>query len=80
MSSNFVKSIVMPDGTKLSLSGVPTGGTTGQVLAKASDVDGDVEWITGGGASGDFVTRSEFDSTVGDIQEALDQIINGVIE
>ena len=35
---------------------------------------------SGGGASGDFVTRSEFDSTVGDIQEALDQIINGVIE
>ena len=26
--------------------GVPAGGTTGQVLAKASSADGDVEWIT----------------------------------
>lgn len=35
-------------------SGVPTGGTTGQVLAKASNDDGDVEWIDppeGGGGS-----------------------------
>lgn len=29
--------------------GVPNGGTTGQVLAKKSDADGDTEWITGGG-------------------------------
>jgi len=33
--------------------GVPAGGTTGQVLAKASDTDNDTEWITpsGGGSS-----------------------------
>ena len=29
--------------------GVPAGGTTGQVLAKNSDTDYDVEWSTGGG-------------------------------
>lgn len=34
-------------------SSLPTGGTTGQVLAKASDVDGDVEWVeqSGGNAT-----------------------------
>lgn len=34
--------------------GVPTGGTTGQVLAKASSTDFDTEWVdqTGGGPSG----------------------------
>jgi hypothetical protein len=26
--------------------GVPAGGTTGQVLAKASDTDYDTEWVT----------------------------------
>lgn len=33
--------------------GVPTGGTTGQVLAKVSNADHDTEWVdqTGGGAS-----------------------------
>lgn len=29
--------------------GVPTGGTTGEVLAKASDDDFDTEWVAGGG-------------------------------
>ena len=32
--------------------GVPAGGTTGQVLAKASGTDYDTEWVTGGGVSG----------------------------
>ncbi len=34
--------------------GVPAGGTTGQVPAKASDTDYDIEWVdqTGGGSSG----------------------------
>lgn len=31
---------------------VPAGGTTGQVLAKASAADGDTEWVTGGGGGG----------------------------
>jgi len=32
--------------------GVPAGGLTGQVLAKASDSDYDAAWITGGGGGG----------------------------
>ncbi len=36
--------------------GVPTGGTTGQVLAKASGTNYDTQWVTGGGGgSGDVV-------------------------
>jgi hypothetical protein len=31
---------------------IPPGGTDGQVLAKASDTDYDVEWVTGGGGGG----------------------------
>ena len=32
--------------------GVPTGGTTGQVLAKASNTDYDTVWVNGGGGGG----------------------------
>ena len=32
--------------------GVPTGGTTGQVLAKASSTDYDTEWVNAGGGGG----------------------------
>lgn len=32
--------------------GVPNGGTTGQVLAKASNANQDTHWITGGGGGG----------------------------
>ena len=31
---------------------IPAGGTDGQVLAKASDTDYDVEWVSGGGGGG----------------------------
>ena len=31
--------------------GVPAGGTTGQVLAKASNTDNDTEWVDGGGGA-----------------------------
>jgi hypothetical protein len=36
--------------------GVPEGGTTGQVLAKASNDDYDTEWVTGGGGGSGTVT------------------------
>ena len=36
--------------------GVPEGGTTGQILAKASNDDFDTEWITGGGGGSGTVT------------------------
>ena len=40
-------------------SGVPSGGATGQVLAKRSNSDGDVEWKTPGVAPGvGFVTTA----------------------
>lgn len=74
MSTKFVKSIIMPDGTELSLSGVPTGGTTGQILAKKSNADGDAAWVNAS-PSGDFVSREEFDATIGDLEAALDAII-----
>lgn len=35
-----------------STGGAPAGGTTGQVLAKASGTDGDVEWVDASGGSG----------------------------
>jgi len=36
--------------------GVPEGGTTGQVLAKASNADYDTQWVTGGGGGSGTVT------------------------
>ena len=36
--------------------GVPTGGTTGQVLAKASGTNYDTTWVTGGSGGAAFVT------------------------
>ena len=36
--------------------GVPEGGTTGQVLAKASNDDYDTQWVTGGGGGSGTVT------------------------
>lgn len=38
---------------------LPAGGTTGQVLAKASDEDGDAEWVTGGDVPADASTSSK---------------------
>lgn len=38
--------------------GVPTGGTTGQVLAKASDTNYDTTWVTGGGGGGSGTVTS----------------------
>lgn len=35
--------------------GVPSGGTTGQLLAKASNTNYDTEWVTGGGGGGGSV-------------------------
>jgi hypothetical protein len=38
--------------------GVPTGGTTGQVLAKSSDTDYDTEWVNDGGGGGSGTVTS----------------------
>lgn len=37
--------------TRIRKIGIPSGGTTGQVLKKSSDANFDVEWGTGGGGS-----------------------------
>jgi len=45
--------------------GVPVGGTTGQVLAKASNTNYDTEWVTGGSGGGGVqsVTGDGVDNT-----------------
>lgn len=51
----------VPDSASL-----PEGGTTGQVMAKASDDDGDAEWVTpsagGGAVEADFSAAIPFDA------------------
>lgn len=36
--------------------GVPTGGTTGQVLAKKTNADYDTEWVNGGSGDVSYFT------------------------
>jgi hypothetical protein len=54
--------------TNTAAAAVPAGGTTGQVLEKASDADYDTDWATpsGGGGGGDVATDTIWDSK-GDI-------------
>jgi hypothetical protein len=40
--------------------GVPTGGTSGQILAKLSENDYDTQWITGGGGGGPVGETGQF--------------------
>jgi hypothetical protein len=66
--------------------GIPDGGTTGQVLSKASNDDYDVEWVTGGGGStpdlqqvtdvGAITTNT---ITVGSLSGYFSQILNSAI-
>ena len=46
--------------------GVPTGGTTGQVLAKASNADNDTEWVNQSGGSAEMTILSYGNSTWAD--------------
>jgi len=41
---------------------IPEGGTKGQVLAKASNISGDFEWVNGGGDSSVELTQAEYDA------------------
>lgn len=52
--------------------GIAGGGTTGQVLKKASDADYDTEWGTGGGGGGTWGTITGTLSSQTDLQTALD--------
>ncbi len=59
--------------------GVPAGGTTGQVLAKNSNTDYDTEWVTGGGGggSGDVVGPA---SSANDRLAAFDGVTGKLIK
>lgn len=48
-------------------SGLPSGGTTGQVLTKASNADGDVIWADGGGGGGSILSPITATKTVGGV-------------
>ena len=47
------------DGKTGAVTVIPTGGTTGQVLAKASNTDRDVEWVNQSGGGGSSWTNDE---------------------
>lgn len=54
---------------------VPTGGTTGQVLAKKSDTDNDIEWVDQNGSSAVIVSSNDNDATI--IEKLLSAEENG---
>ena len=55
---------------------VPTGGTTGQVLAKKSDTDNDIEWVDQtGGSSAVIISSMDNDATI--IEKLLSAEENG---
>lgn len=62
---------------KLDIGGFPSGGTTGQVLAKASGADNDTEWVnqTGGGTGsfGNPLIPGTFTGSAGDALFAVNQ-------
>lgn len=54
---------------------VPGGGTTGQVLAKKSDTDNDIEWVDQNGSSAVIVSSKDNDATI--IEKLLSAEENG---
>jgi len=67
--------------------GVPAGGTTGQLAAKASNTDYDVEWVDPGAGSGDVVGPASvtdsrialFDGTTGKLLKQASQVISDLL-
>lgn len=72
--SGFITSapVSSVDGKTGAVTVIPTGGSTGQVLAKASATDRDVEWITPSGGGGGSDWQVLHDSTT--TEDALLQI------
>lgn len=69
------------NGQEIELGGgvsLPPGGTTGQVLAKASDTDGDVVWKDASSVTMDDVD-SAIVNAIGDINSILDEINGEVV-
>jgi hypothetical protein len=66
----------------LVVSGVPNGGTTDQVLAKASDTSGDVEWVDPSGSTPKSgtgtITTTGWVANSGDYVYKLDLAISGI--
>lgn len=58
--------------------GIPVGGTTGQVLAKKSDTDNDVEWKDVSGGSSENENALNKDAKITD--EEITQVINNEIQ
>lgn len=46
---NYVRDLSFIGGSSSAINGIPQGGTTGQILAKRSNSNYDVGWVTGGG-------------------------------
>lgn len=72
MNFAYKGQLFQPSGSSL-----PSGGTTDQVLAKASDSDGDVVWKDVGGVTMGDVDAA-IDDAIGDINSILDEI-NGEV-
>ena len=68
MPDTFLDRIELPDGTILKIKGVPEGGTTDQILAKASEAEGDVKWINQQDLS-PYATKAEVQEIAGDIPD-----------
>jgi len=60
------------------LVGVPTGGATGEVLAKASATDGDVEWIDPTGGVKEYVALLTQTGTDAPVATVLKNTLDGV--
>jgi len=61
------------------LVGVPTGGATGEVLAKASATDGDVEWIDPTGGVKEYVALLTQTGTDAPVATVLKNTLGGTI-
>jgi hypothetical protein len=68
--------VSFPSGVDIDNPGLPAGGTTGQVLAKASDDDGDVAWSTPGGG-GDMLASMYDPGAVEADAFAMDNMVEG---
>lgn len=58
--------VSFPSGVDIDNPGLPAGGTTGQVLAKASNDDGDVAWATPAGGGDMLASMYDPESVAGD--------------
>jgi hypothetical protein len=70
--------VTIPDAPDAMENFVPDGGTTGQVLAKASNADGDTEWVAAGGGGGGSLQDAYDGSTAN--PEILTSVTGGAVQ